>query len=165
MSDGLKIAVTALFGVFVFVLGQLIQRILIEPIQDLRRTRGKIAHALTFYANFMPITPSPFEGGGVVGESPERMKAASDAIRQLSADLLANCLTIPWYALCTALNFVPSLEAIETASKHLLGWSNSLGRDSLEHRKQIATALKLRIPGLYRSPEVPGAAMCAPVVS
>ncbi|HEV2292260.1 MAG TPA: hypothetical protein VGR35_00295 [Tepidisphaeraceae bacterium] len=40
MSEPLKIALTAVGGVVIFVLGQIIQRLFIEPIQDQRRTIG-----------------------------------------------------------------------------------------------------------------------------
>jgi len=155
MSEGLKIALTALLGVGVFVAGQLLQRIVVEPLQDLRRTIGKIAHALTFYANFMHYQPSPFEGGGGVGKPAEEMNAASLEIRRLASDLQAIPFVIPGYRIFALLHIVPSPNAIDVAASNLRGWSNSLGKSSGEHQQKVAEALKLKIPGLFpRSPRL-----------
>jgi hypothetical protein len=152
MSDGLKIALTALLGIIVFVASQLLQRILVEPLQDLRKTIGKIAHALTFYANFMHHQPSPFDGGGGVGKPPEEMDAAALEIRRLASGLRAIPLVIPGYRLFAAIRVVPSQKDIDVASSNLIGWSNSLGKSPDEHRQRIAEALKLKIPGLFPNP-------------
>jgi hypothetical protein len=52
MSEGLKIALTALAGIIVFIIGQIIVKSIIEPIQEQRRTIGDIAHALKYYKNY-----------------------------------------------------------------------------------------------------------------
>jgi hypothetical protein len=149
MSDALKIALTALLGVAVFVVGQVIQRTFIEPIQELRRTIGRIAHALMFYANYVPLTPSAV-GDAVVGKSADQMGRAKDDIRKLASELWSLPFIIPWYGLFHALGCVPSRASLEKASTNLRGWSNSLGGESAEtHRKEIAAALELPIPGLY----------------
>jgi hypothetical protein len=46
---------TALIAVVVFVAGQILQRFVLEPIQEQRRLMGKIAHALLFYAKRDPV--------------------------------------------------------------------------------------------------------------
>ena len=51
---------TAFFGAVVLVLGQLIQRFLLDPIQTQRKTVGEIAFNLTFLGRFRP---SPGRGG------------------------------------------------------------------------------------------------------
>lgn len=155
MSEGFKIALTALLGIGVFVAGQLLQRILVEPLQDLRKTIGKIAHALTFYANFMHYQPSPFQDGSGVGKPPEKMEEASLEIRRLASDLRAIPLVIPGYGALALLGCVPSHDAIDVASSNLIGWSNSLGQPPNEHRQKIAEALKLKIPGLFPRPMRP----------
>lgn len=150
MPDWVSIALTAVFGVFVFAVGQIIQRIFIEPMHDVRRTVGRIAHALTFYQNLMPRTADPFGEGATVGVDPEEMKEAGDEIRKLAADLRAFSLVLPCYRLFAAARLVPKRQGIEEASTHLMGWANSLGREPNAVRaKEIAKALKLRIPGLF----------------
>ena len=51
---------TVLAGVITYVLGQLILRLVIEPVQDLRRTIGGISHALIERTNVIqnPGLPS-----------------------------------------------------------------------------------------------------------
>jgi hypothetical protein len=51
MSEALKVALTALVGIIVFVLGQVVQKTFIEPIQEQRRLVEKIIHALAYFAN------------------------------------------------------------------------------------------------------------------
>lgn len=50
MSETLKITLTALAGIIVFVLGQILVKLFIEPIQEQWKLRGKIIHTLSFYA-------------------------------------------------------------------------------------------------------------------
>ena len=50
MSEGLKIALTAVAGIIVFVLGQIVAKLFIEPIQEQWKLRGKIVHALSYYS-------------------------------------------------------------------------------------------------------------------
>ena len=42
---------TIISGVFVFILGQLVLKLIIEPIQEFRKTLADIAFALIEYAN------------------------------------------------------------------------------------------------------------------
>ena len=51
MSEGLKIALTAVSGVGIFVIGQIIQKWFIEPIQEQRKLVGEIVYSLAFHAN------------------------------------------------------------------------------------------------------------------
>src|SRR5687767_7840684 len=129
MSDGLQIALTALLAVVVFVVGELLQKVFIEPIQDVRRTVGRIAHALTFYRNAMGQKKLSI-GDAVVGMPPEELREVQKTIRGLASDLRAGPAVIPLYRLFAVIRLVPSREAIKSASTHLIGWSNSLGGDS-----------------------------------
>ncbi|PXW88927.1 hypothetical protein C8R34_10676 [Nitrosomonas sp. Nm84] len=42
---------TVLSGVITYVLGQLIVKLLIDPVQEMNKTIGQIAHSLIEYAN------------------------------------------------------------------------------------------------------------------
>ena len=52
MSEGLKIGLTAVAGIIVFVLGQIIQKWFTEPIQEQRKLAGDIVYSIIFHSNF-----------------------------------------------------------------------------------------------------------------
>jgi hypothetical protein len=123
MSEPLKIALTAVAGIVIFVLGQIIQRLFIEPIQDQRRTVGKVIHALTYLSNVSTMT----DGGGFY--IVEDTKTAHKQLRGLASDLRASLRVIPFYRVLELVRLVEKGAVIEEASTALIGWSNSLGRD------------------------------------
>lgn len=149
MSDSVKVSLTAVFGVFVFVAGQLLQRIFIEPLQDLRKNVGRIAFALTFYANFAPSQAIALGTSGTFGQPPEKVEEVMAELRRLGSDLRALPLVISAYSIFALIRLVPSIAAINTASGGLTHWSNSIGESNHDTRVLIATALKLKVPGLY----------------
>ena len=51
MSEALKIALTALLGVVVFVIGQIAVKFLIEPLHDQKKLIGEISGTIIFYSN------------------------------------------------------------------------------------------------------------------
>ena len=51
MSEALKIAFTALGAVIVFVIGEIVVKFLIEPIQEQKKLIGEIAGSIIFYSN------------------------------------------------------------------------------------------------------------------
>lgn len=81
---------SALFGITVFVIRQLIQKLLIEPVQEQRKIIGEIAHALADYANVNDVSRrrreisallelhSPFVCGDGVTEDGEKMGVGED---------------------------------------------------------------------------------------
>src|SRR5260221_5495806 len=127
-------ALTIIGGVFVYVLGKIIERAFIEPINDYRRLVMAIAAALAMYANqwgdtsVREVISSSFllfgeqEPYGV-----ELSKSVSEASRDLRAkatQLGAYALTIPWFRLWSLLHFVPKRGDVLLASSALLGIAN-----------------------------------------
>lgn len=134
MSDELKIALTVVTGVAVFVLGQIIQKWFIEPIQDQRKTIGRIANYLNFYANVDPELSSP-----------EDMKEAKRNIRGLSSSLHESLTLIPCYWLLSTLWIVPKRKAVLDAASNLIGMSNTLrSGDMTDKQNEVAHALKIK---------------------
>lgn len=132
---------TVLAGVVVFVVGQAIQRFILEPIQEQRRIIGDIANALVFLANVGPL-PEWAPAGDLV--LPASHEEASRTIRSLAARLRATLWTIPLYNWWAGLRLIPPRAAIDTASQQLIGWSNSLQRGQPDAaRQRVAAALKL----------------------
>jgi hypothetical protein len=144
MPQFAQASLTVLVGVFTLVAGQFIMRFLLEPIQAMRKTRGRIVHALTFYANVIP--QRELSTGGWVGDSQERVDEVSKEIRGLASDILANREVIPWYGLWELIRLVPPARQIEAAAANLIGWSNSPEHNKEERLAAIAKALKINLP-------------------
>ena len=139
MSSLVTAALTAFFGVIVFVSGQLLQRFVFEPILEQRKIIGEIAYSLLYHANVMDV--SRVEPKLVQVEEP---LAAVRYLRSLGGRLRATLWAIPFYGLLSALGVVPKRKAIMTASSGLVGWSNSIHSGATHiHRKNIAQSLRL----------------------
>jgi hypothetical protein len=124
MADSLTAALTAVLGVGVFVAGQSIQRFVLDPIQEQRRTIGDVAHAVLMFGNVNNVAEIRAKGLAVAwaGE-PEQVVRE---VRALAARLQASLYVIPLYGVFAKLHVVRSRERILIAIKHLTGWSNSI---------------------------------------
>jgi hypothetical protein len=133
---------TVLLGTSVFVLGQLAQRFIIEPIHEQRKAIGEISNALLFYGNIAHAGANT--GRDFTIHYPDEPHEASRTIRALAARLRSTLWTIPAYGLWAALGIIPRRRSILEASTHLIGWSNSLydGMPGIP-RKKIAELLQL----------------------
>lgn len=112
---------TVLAGVITYVLCQLILRLLIEPVTDLKRTIGSIAHSLIEHANVIQNPGVPKE---------EKIMETSQHLRKLSSKLEAHLYLIPLYGFTSKLFFLPSRNKIISAARALMGLSNSVFRAS-----------------------------------
>jgi hypothetical protein len=115
----LTASIGAILGILSFVLGQLIEKMFIEPIQAQRQIVGKIAHAMTYWltAYEQKSLPQP-----LIAEHEKHLKEASDAIRHLAAELRASITTIPLYGLMEKLPFVVSRHDIKFIGYLLMQW-------------------------------------------
>lgn len=114
--------ITVLSGVLTFVFGQLVVKILLDPVQDLRKTIGQISHTLVECAN---VIANP----GVATK--ERMDETSDLLRKLSSQLHAHLFLIPSYNITAVFFQLPQREALLKASRNLIGLSNGVHRSDL----------------------------------
>lgn len=122
MDDLTKILLTSSLTVFgavlVFVIGQLLGKFVIEPIQDLKRLLGEIRFSLVFHAQAI-LTP--------VGNK-ESEDEAQKILRKASCDLRSRIGVIPFYNWWSKLSrgFLPRKDNALEASKLLMGLSNSV---------------------------------------
>lgn len=135
---------TIISGVIIFILGQLALKLLIEPIQEFRKTVADIAHALIEYANI-------YANPGVVGNELENK--ASEELRKLSSRLNAQMYLIPFYHLMAKIFRLPSREKLVDAATDLIGLSNGLFKSSiglvlpnLERAERIRITLGIYVP-------------------
>lgn len=108
---------TVFSGTLVFTLGQIIQKFIIDPIQEQKNEIGKIADSLIFYANIYsnPVTTQS-----------ERHDQASEKFRQHSSLLTSKTHLIPRYKLWSFCRIVIKPEKIIKASERLLRISNNM---------------------------------------
>jgi hypothetical protein len=112
----LSSAVTIAGAVLVYVIGQLLSKIFIEPIHELRKVIGEVRFNLAFHA---PTIHTP------IGRDERRSEEARSALMKSSCDLLAKAHAIPRYDALSRLSsgFLPSRGAIEDAAVRLRGLS------------------------------------------
>jgi hypothetical protein len=108
---------TVLSGVITYVLGQLVLRLIIEPVQELRRTIGVISHALIERANVIQNPGIPTN---------EVMDETSRELRKLSSQLQSHLYLVPIYRITAWVFRLPPAERIRAASSNLIGLSNSV---------------------------------------
>ena len=127
---------TILPATLVFVLGQIVMRFVLEPIQEQARTVGRIAFCLLAYADLSPDK-----------HKIDRLDEASRALRELAAQLRASRRVVPLYPLFDFLRCVISKPVLLESSAALIHWSNALYHgDASVYRERLAVLLK--VPGL-----------------
>jgi hypothetical protein len=133
VADLLTAALTVVIGVVVFVLGQIIQRFFIEPIQEQRTLRKEIAYLLLSYS-----TTRSLKKAGLQQE-------ASQNLLRLSGQLRATLWTIPCYRLFAFFGAAKKQENVREAGEALAGWALAVSTDdnpsASKHRSDIAKAL------------------------
>ncbi len=143
ISDWMSIALTAAFGVAIFVVGQIVQRLLIEPVQELKRTLGRIAHAIAFHG----CTSYAFVDDAGEHHDPH-IQEVDASLRGLAAELRANRAVIPAYRVVAYLFRLPSQDGINRASRALYRWAVTLyepGGGEWGLLQEIDDSLRLRV--------------------
>jgi hypothetical protein len=145
MSELLKITLTAVGGVTVFVIGQLVAKFLIELIHEQRKLIGEIAATIIFYSNVgAGVEQHYFDQIKAIDKSEDPQKEilierykniltshwarsdeAATTLRRQATELLGKTHAIPFYGLLSRLRQVLKLENITAASSELIGMSNS----------------------------------------
>ena len=113
------VLVTVLSGVLTYVVGQLVVKIVVEPVQEIRRTIGQISHSLIERANVIANPGVPTE---------EVMRETSQHLRKLSSQLQSHLYLVPAYTTTARVFRLPSKDALLSASRNLIGLSNSVHR-------------------------------------
>ncbi len=110
-------ALTIIGGVIIYSLSQIISKFLIEPINKQAETIGDISDALVYYAR-------EYSSPGRLRR--EMLDEAHDRLRKLASLLTARTYMIVWYSFFQKIGFVRDLKSVETASRKLIGLSNSV---------------------------------------
>lgn len=169
MSEIYKIiltsALTVLGGITILTIGQIIQKFIIEPIQEFAKLRGEISETLIFYANANAnMTDYYLKGMEESEKRPEpereivrdrykniisahwkRQDDASTKLRQLSSQLLAKATAIPLYPLFSFLLRFPRKADISAAASGLIRLSNSMRKEEHNTEKIIEIGRQLKL--------------------
>ena len=135
---------TIFSGVTVFVLGQITLKLLIDPIQEFKKTIADISHALIEHAAI-------YSNPGVAGNEVE--KKVSEIFRNLSSRLNAQMYLIPKYDCISKVFGLPPCNKVAEATGFLIGLSNSVFQSAsnfaiknVEKSEKICNALGIFVP-------------------
>ena len=106
---------TILSGVFVFIVGQLALKLLIDPVHSMKKIIGEISHCLCKYAH---ITHNPAQF-----DENEILKIYME-VRGLAASLSSSMALIPAYRITRHFFSLPSREDLFQARKDMIGLAN-----------------------------------------
>ncbi len=132
---------TIISGVIVFVLGQTILKLFIEPWQMQRECIAKISNHLLMYANV-------YSNHGAISD--DKSSLIFKETRALAAEWVASCNRMPFYKSLTKIAPFPSLEVVDKVQKNLIGLSNSRyksgeGRHNHDMSEEIKSLLKIKL--------------------
>ena len=141
-----------LAGVIIYVAGQIIVKIAIDPVQELKRVIADIAFKLIYYSHVYRVTPSVDEDASAEEEQSrvdqEKLEQAADEYRKLASMLNAGYRLVPFYTIAKLLFFLPREADIIEARNELLEMSEEIFAAPKsfvisERRKQIEKKLKV----------------------
>lgn len=129
--------ITIISGVVVFIIGQYLFSMWIQPLQEYKKIRSKIAFCLTYYAQY-------YSNVKIVSDQDSEYNLGSDDIRKLASELRGFSETISF------IHFgIPKKEKIFEASKKLIGLSNSFyaakGCEQVTIQQNLDSAKKIKM--------------------
>jgi len=114
-------AETVLTGTAVYVIGQLVSKLFVEPLNEWRVALGEVASTLLYWAN---VYSNPAVRTGPEGD-PARNKACEE-IRRLAGLIRVKSRAVPGYRVLAIVGLAPLQKDVEEAAKQLTFLSNSL---------------------------------------
>jgi hypothetical protein len=113
---------TVLSGVFVFVIGQIIQKFLLEPIKEYKKVIGKIDNELKYHANIIVSS----------GLDLELVIESSRTMRRLSGEFEALYKQIPFRKPLSYVKLIPDHNNAAEAASSIIRISNAGGQSGRE---------------------------------
>jgi hypothetical protein len=139
-----------LAGVIIYVLGEIVVKIVIDPVQELKRVIADIAFKLIHYSHIYQISSSEDTAGKAVEKTIDQaqLEQAANEYRKLASMLNAGYRLVPFYALARVAFFLPREADIITARNALLEMSEEIFAAPKsfvisERRKSIEKLLKV----------------------
>ena len=137
-------------GIIIYVVGEIIVKIVIDPVQDLKRVIADIAFKLIHYSHVFKLSVSDESATGT-GEKKidqEKLELAADEYRKLASMLNTGYRLVPFYSLARIIFFLPKEVEILNARNALLEMSEEIFAAPKsfvisEKRKSIERLLKV----------------------
>ncbi len=134
---------TVVCGTAVFVIGNFIVKIHIEPLDNLLGTIARVYQSLIFYANV-------YSDPGAM--RPAVIRSASHDLRELSSQIWICAYSVKKYEFFRKLGLIPPIGNLIKVHKELMGLSNSMsgpfdGEDNLRRRGKIEQLLLCKSNG------------------
>jgi len=108
---------TVLSGVMIYVLGQFVVKLVIEPVQETKKAIAQISHSLIEYGDII-------QNPGVPAK--EKTVEVSQHLRMLSAQLHSHLFLVPCYRVTAFVFRLPARDKILMAAKQLMGLSSAI---------------------------------------
>ena len=139
-----------LAGVIIYVLGEIIVKIVIDPVQELKRVIADIAFKLIHYSHVFKLSSSGDLDAAAGGKeiAPEKLEQAADEYRKLASMLNAGFRLVPFYPFARVVFFLPKEADIIDARNELIEMSEEIFAAPKsfvisERRKSIEKKLKV----------------------
>lgn len=137
-------------GVIIYVLGEIIVKIVIDPVQELKRVIAEIAFKLIHYSHVFKLASFEEPAGEAAGETinQKKLEEAAEEYRRLASMLNAGYRLVPFYPIAKFLFFLPKEADIIEARNALLEMSEEIFAAPKsfvisERRKSIQKMLKV----------------------
>lgn len=139
-----------LAGVIIYVLGEIIVKIVIDPVQELKRVIADVAFKLIHYSHVFKLS-SADDSDTAAREAeiaPEKLEQAADEYRKLASMLNAGLRLVPFYPLARVVFLLPKEVDIIDARNELIEMSEEIFAAPksfviAERRKRIEKKLKV----------------------
>lgn len=139
-----------LAGVIIYVLGEIIVKIVIDPVQELKRVIADIAFKLIHYSHVFKLSTAedPSEAASEKTIGREKLEQAADEYRKLASMLNAGFRLVPFYSFARVMFFLPREADIIDARNELIEMSEEIFAAPksfviAERRKSIEKKLKV----------------------
>jgi len=162
MSEGLKIALTAVGGIAVFVVGQIVQKWFIDPIQEQKKLVGEIIYSLIFYTNlpdyregYHQISNVRFKGEKIEGSDPKHVDElyfryqktideGLNKLRELSSRVYPSIQLIPCYWILQTVGIVHKRKKLYEVAWKLQEWANNPDINTAHCQQRIIDLLNVK---------------------
>lgn len=139
-------------GLVVFVAGQWVLKVYIEPIQEQKRIVGRVYHALQYYVELPHQAANhPYTGAGEWSKerasdhmTEEFVREAKEAFGKLSAELAANRLVVPSYGWLARWRLVRQETEIADAAARLLDLTVTFGDPKEDYGLTLKSSARIR---------------------
>lgn len=139
----MQIFATVISGVLVFVIGQMIIKLWLEPVHKFKRTISDIALYLAEHAQVIA-------GPGLLGSKHEEL--ASQELKRLYSQLSARMYLIPCYKHSAWILNLPSVPQVDDAVRHLRGLSNGMSKGGVGSKNTSRSQRIKDALGIYTPP-------------